>query len=265
MIAPRAVIEAEFDRLAAFEDEVGLDDSVHAYPWLLARLPARLGRVAEVGCGTGTFTTLLAHRAGHVLAIDVSPRMLERARARCAGQPSVELRHGDAHDWAPAARSLDAVISIGTAHHLDLDALLPRWTAALAPGGILLILDMLDERGFGGKARRLAGRLYSRWRRFRLTGRQRPDPAVIAAWAAHDRFGGHATWEDARRRAASLRPRARVRRHLPGRYSLEWRARADSGAGQSAESRTPADSSTEHSPESRAQADPRGERVRDAG
>jgi len=224
MVASRAVTEAEFDRLAAFEDEVGLDDSVHVYPWLLSRLPARVGRVVEVGCGTGTFTALLARRAEHVLAIDLSQRMPDRARQRCAGHANVELRHLDAHEWAPLAGSVDAVISIGAAHHMDIDTVLPRWTAALSPRGILLILDILAERGLAAAPRRFVAKLYCGWRRLRLTGRWRADPPIVAAWVAHGRFGGHATWADARRRAATLCPGARVRRHPPERYSMEWRA-----------------------------------------
>jgi protein-L-isoaspartate O-methyltransferase len=66
--APRSVTEAELDRLAQFEHAVGFDHSVHCYRWLLGRIPSNAARVVEVGCGTGTFTAILARRAGHVLA-----------------------------------------------------------------------------------------------------------------------------------------------------------------------------------------------------
>lgn len=218
----REATEAEFDRLAPIEDACGFDDSVHCYPWLLAQLPPRVGAAAEVGCGTGTFTALLAPRARHVLAMDVSREMLARARSRCAAWPQVELAHADAHEWEPPPRALDLVVSIGALHHLDGEALLPRWAAALAPGGLLLILDAIEERG----ARHLLSRLYSGAQRWRATGRWRPDPAVAAAWATHARFGGPPTWSEAHTLAHTLSPPARIRRHLPWRYSLAWRAPA---------------------------------------
>src|SRR5215468_2620005 len=42
----------------------------------------RLGRVVELGCGTGFFTDALATRADRVLATDISPGMLELAKRR---------------------------------------------------------------------------------------------------------------------------------------------------------------------------------------
>ena len=56
-------------------------------------------RAIDVGCGCGATTVLLAERVGKtgkVLGIDVSERMLARARARTANMPWVELALGDA-------------------------------------------------------------------------------------------------------------------------------------------------------------------------
>lgn len=52
------------------------------YPELL-RLLGRVDdrRALDVGCGPGAFARLLAHRGARVLGVDLSPRMIEHARA----------------------------------------------------------------------------------------------------------------------------------------------------------------------------------------
>lgn len=51
----------------------------------------RGGVCVEVGCGPGRMTALLAERFERVIAVDVSPEMLERAR-EAVDAPNVELR-----------------------------------------------------------------------------------------------------------------------------------------------------------------------------
>ena len=66
----------------------------------LEKVAPRAGeRAVDVGCGCGATTVLLAERVGKtgkVLGVDVSERMLARARARTANMPWVDLELGDA-------------------------------------------------------------------------------------------------------------------------------------------------------------------------
>ena len=52
-------------------------------------------RVLELGCGTGYFTRELAHSGADVIAIDVSPELLEIAKANCS-TPNVRYEIQDA-------------------------------------------------------------------------------------------------------------------------------------------------------------------------
>jgi SAM-dependent methyltransferase len=63
----------------------------------------RYERALEIGCGAGVFTRLLAPLTDRLLALDVAPSAIERARA--GGIPAgVEFRAQDAMDLDPAAQ-----------------------------------------------------------------------------------------------------------------------------------------------------------------
>jgi SAM-dependent methyltransferase len=107
---------------------------------LNALLPADIGgqRVLDLACGNGTASHLLARRGALVTGLDLSARMLDRARQIQAGEP-VEIRyiHGD----AAGTRWRDGTPYDGVLCHMalmaieDLDGALSTAAAVLAPGG----------------------------------------------------------------------------------------------------------------------------------
>jgi len=60
--------------------------------WLPEDLRGR--RILDAGCGTGTLAVELARRGAHVVAIDLSPTLVELARERLRGQLPVDLLGG---------------------------------------------------------------------------------------------------------------------------------------------------------------------------
>ncbi|WP_330458298.1 trans-aconitate 2-methyltransferase [Streptomyces sp. NBC_00820] len=127
---------------------------------LLARvppLPDRPGhrpRVADLGCGPGNVTALLAERlpTAHITGYDNSPDMLDRARAGHEGPTAggtslfersrelgggglLDFAHADVRTWTPA-QPHDLIVSNATLQwvpgHADRFA---DWIAALEPGG----------------------------------------------------------------------------------------------------------------------------------
>ena len=79
--------------LYSLGNPVLLDAATREVVELLDRL-AVLGRerqVLEIGCGIGRFEQALAPRVAAITGIDIAPRMIEAARARCAGLPNVRL------------------------------------------------------------------------------------------------------------------------------------------------------------------------------
>lgn len=99
-------------------------------------------QVLDLGAGTGLFAALLAARYpdARLHLLDASQGMLEVARARFAGHPSISFALGDM-----ASEELggpwDLVISALAIHHLDdpaKQALFARIRAALRPGGLFV-------------------------------------------------------------------------------------------------------------------------------
>jgi SAM-dependent methyltransferase len=105
-------------------------------------------RVLDVGCGCGQTLLELADLVGpggHVLGVDISPPMLERARERAAGRPNVALALGDAQAYAFAPRDFDAVYSrFGVMFFDDPRAAFRNLRAAARPGGRLSFVCWQD-------------------------------------------------------------------------------------------------------------------------
>jgi len=91
---------------------------------LLDWLPQDLAgkRVLDAGCGTGLFAIEAARRGAEVVAVDLSPTLIELARERLAGQPhsgSLEFRVGDM--WDPELGHFDHVVAMDSLIHYDID------------------------------------------------------------------------------------------------------------------------------------------------
>jgi len=131
---------------AGFDDEPdhGLRDHETRAAWrdlLLRHLPPPPARVADLGCGTGTLSVLLAQEGYAVSGVDLSPEMIARARVKGEGCDAT-FAVGDAGDPDLPARSFDVVLSRHVLWALpDPAAGLARWVELLAPGGRLLLVE----------------------------------------------------------------------------------------------------------------------------
>ena len=112
-------------------------------PWVAGRA---LGRVLDVGCGTGNLLSLLAEsgaRADRYTGIDPAPAMLRMAREKLRTSP---VRGGVLAATAEALPLADGAfqtaISASTLHDWsDPHAGLAEIRRVLRPGGALLLLD----------------------------------------------------------------------------------------------------------------------------
>ncbi|WP_314686405.1 methyltransferase domain-containing protein [uncultured Bifidobacterium sp.] len=109
---------------------------VSAYGRSLESLvPDDAGALLDLGCGTGTLTAELARRIPHVVGVDASTSMIDRARRE---HPGVEFHVADALDL-PYDGDFDVVFSNAVFHWIhDHGTLLANVRRTLRPGGRLV-------------------------------------------------------------------------------------------------------------------------------
>ncbi|KDN22621.1 class I SAM-dependent methyltransferase [Amycolatopsis rifamycinica] len=82
------------------------------------RLGRRPRHVLEIGCGIGRLTPAIAAQAGRVHAIDMTPAMLDQARATCRHLPAVEFECVRADRMRPPRERFDAAVCVWVLMHV---------------------------------------------------------------------------------------------------------------------------------------------------
>ncbi len=106
------------------------------------------GTVADLGAGEGTLSQLLAQRAEKVIAVDLSPKMVEFGAqlAKQNGLTNLEYRLGDLEQPPLDDTSLDlAVLSQALHHAAHPEKAVDAAFRALKPGGRIIILDLVQH------------------------------------------------------------------------------------------------------------------------
>lgn len=104
--------------------------------------------VADLGAGEGTLAQLLAQRAEKVIAVDLSPKMVEFGQelATRNGLTNLEYRLGDIEQPPIEDGSLDLAILSQALHHAEHpQRAIDSAYRILKPGGRLIVLDLLQH------------------------------------------------------------------------------------------------------------------------
>jgi len=116
---------------------------------LVELLPVTVERILDLGCGDGRLTALVLDARPDVVeavAIDASPAMLDRTRARFVDDTRVRVREHDLAVPITEFGTFDVVVSGFAIHHL-VDArkvaLLDEIAAQLRPGGCYANLEVV--------------------------------------------------------------------------------------------------------------------------
>jgi len=155
----KAAVEKNFDESADAYDR--FEERHHLFETLTRRQleliePSRPERILDVGCGTGISTLALhqamAGRSPNIYAIDISERMLLRARERCKSLPGVYFIRGDAENLSAYFNdSFDAIFYTASIFLLPaFDDSLRQASQLLVPDGVLSIsyyAGLFNEKG----------------------------------------------------------------------------------------------------------------------
>jgi tRNA (cmo5U34)-methyltransferase len=106
------------------------------------------GRILDLGCGDGRLAALVLHAypASVAVCADMSPPMLDAARARFGNDPRVTLMVHDLEHELPFAGPFDAVITSLAVHHVTDErkrTLYVEIARLLAPGGVFCNLEIV--------------------------------------------------------------------------------------------------------------------------
>lgn len=144
---PPAYVRALFDQYAAKFEAALVDDLGYRGPALLfravlaarlaVRKPAFFRHVIDLGCGTGLAASAFARQVDHFIGFDLSPRMIERARAtglyaQLEVAEMVEGLRGRLDASAKMILAADAMVYLS-----DLTPVLSEVKRVLAGGGVL--------------------------------------------------------------------------------------------------------------------------------
>src|ERR1700688_3601502 len=104
----------------------------------------------DLACGPGTYTRPLAGHVHHAIGVDLTPAMVEKARAEAArdGIANIEFVCADIYAL-PIADGVAGIVSCGYAfHHItDPARALVEMARVLQPGGRMAISDIIVPEG----------------------------------------------------------------------------------------------------------------------
>ena len=149
-----------FDRIARVYDPLNSVISGFQEPRWRRRLVAATGleqgmAALDVATGTGAVARDLARQVGtggHVLGVDISAGMIDRARAHGRTPPQLSFERGDALDLPVQDGTFDAAtIAFGMRNLPDYERGFAEMTRAVRSGGIVACLEIARPRSPVGR------------------------------------------------------------------------------------------------------------------
>ena len=134
---------------AAYDRKAGFDPSEDLAALRAAGLD-QTSTLVDLGAGTGTFALAAAAELGHVVAVDISPAMVDVLGARAAdtGLANVECVQAGFLTYERRGPPVDAVFTRNALHQVPdfwKGVALDRIARILRPGGILRLRDLIYD------------------------------------------------------------------------------------------------------------------------
>lgn len=104
----------------------------------------------DVACGPGTFTRAFASRVKSIRGIDLTPALLDQARAAAekAGLPNCVFECGNAETLPYPDKSFDLGICAYAVHHFaNPKTVMGELARVMRPGGVVALVDVVVPQG----------------------------------------------------------------------------------------------------------------------
>ncbi len=106
-------------------------------------------KILEIGCGTGLFTQKIARSGALINAIDISPRLIAKAKQNSMAE-NINFSVMNAEKTSFENETFDAVVGSSVLHHLNLKPILHEIKRILKKDGIMIFTEpnMLNPQIF---------------------------------------------------------------------------------------------------------------------
>jgi ubiquinone/menaquinone biosynthesis C-methylase UbiE len=225
------VLREEFDQVALryerFSSELRRSENKKINllkEYLSGQLPSHGESALEIGSGLGGFLPRLAERFDRVVAFDLSPEMVRIAKKNNSEFSNIEFIIADVNTWNFPIEQFDCVVSITTLHHMALEPILKKMKDTLKPGGILLVGDFYERRGFEEYRTAIIATFKKLRRRLRKSS-TRASPPLFRGMGAHATRERYLPFVEVCRICDKLLRDAKLAKHSHSNshyYSIVW-------------------------------------------
>jgi ubiquinone/menaquinone biosynthesis C-methylase UbiE len=160
-------VRETYDRIARRYDEKRKQDKMiyneyNEMPATLSFLKnVKRKRILDLGCGTGIYAKILKKRGAIIQGIDISPKMIEIAKANVKG---VEFRVGTVYNLPYKSKSFDIVVASLVVHYFaDLNKAFKEVRRVLKDDGLFIFSS-------DNPVVNISHRMKGRQRKFRVFG-----------------------------------------------------------------------------------------------
>lgn len=112
---------------------------------IAALIPDSTTRVMDYGCGEALGAPTLADACAHLTLVDAAPTVRATLKDRLGGEPNISVLSTEEATELPDG-SVDLIIANSLLQYLskaELKSLLARWRRLLAPGGAVILADVI--------------------------------------------------------------------------------------------------------------------------